>query len=82
MVLVVVLVQLFLLCLQFSDSEFLVGSPAYNEISVAEVGSLRSVMISFAACFKKYSKFTTGEEYSLGMKVTVSKSCTWFVLWE
>ena len=30
---------------------FLVGSPASNEISVVEGGSLRSVMISFAACF-------------------------------
>ena len=33
------------------NSEFIVGSPASNEISVVECGALRSLMISFAVCF-------------------------------
>ena len=32
---------------------FLAGSPASNGIAVVEGGSLRSVMMSFSACFKK-----------------------------
>ena len=33
------------------NSAFIVEFPASNEISVVEGGALRSVMISFAACF-------------------------------
>ena len=33
------------------NSAFIVGSPASNEIYVVEGGALRSVMVSFTACF-------------------------------
>ena len=61
------------------NSSFLVGSTASNKISVVEVGAMRSVMISFADCFKKSTNFTSGKGYSWGIKVTVSQSHTWFV---
>ena len=41
------------------NSTFLVGYPASNKTEVAEGGALRSVMISFAACFEKSSNFTS-----------------------
>ena len=35
----------------FFNIAFLVGSPASNKIYVVEGGALRSVMVSFTACF-------------------------------
>ena len=62
------------------NSAFLVGFPASNEISIVEGIALRSVIISFPACFFKSSNFNYGKLYSWGMKVTVSQLCTWFFL--
>ena len=45
------------------NSAFLVGYPASNEIASVEGGAQRSVMISFAARFKKSSNFTSGKGY-------------------
>ena len=49
---VVVVVRFFKMVFEIFNSAFIVGSPDLNKISVVEGGAPRSVIISFAACFK------------------------------
>ena len=63
-----------------SKSEFLVGSPASRLGVVVVSVEVRILIISSAACLKKSSVFTFGNEITFGKKVTVSISLTNLIL--
>ena len=61
-------------CIAKVKSALRTGYPASNVGFVVEGGSVRIVMISYAACHRKFSSLTLGRGTDFGKKVTVSQS--------
>ena len=63
-------------CVAKVNSAFRTGSPASRLGVVADGGFVKSVIMSVAACFKKFVSLIYGNGTVVGKNVTVSQSLT------